>query len=173
MSSKQLNFFTTQEQPEQSVNCKDPEAWQLYIDGASRNNPGLAGVGFCLKKDSKVVCEQGFFVGRKTNNQAEYMALLAGVFFAKEFLKESDKLTVFSDSQLLVRQMSGQYRVKDAQLKKLQAIAYDILSGYTYSFCHIYREDNTRADELANRGIDKKTPFPKRFLDKLKLLDVM
>ncbi len=173
MPGKQLTFFSKKSSPTQTVDCQDQTAWQLYTDGASRNNPGPSGVGFCFKKDEKIVCEQGFFIGKKTNNQAEYMALLVGIFFAKEFIKKSDKLAIFSDSQLLVKQMNKEYKVKDATLKKLQTIAYDLLKGYKYSFCHIYRHDNSQADELANRGLDKKTPLPKRFSDMLKQLDIL
>lgn len=162
MASKQLSLFSKKSETDpKKVGCDDPQAWQLFTDGASRNNPGPSGVGFTLKKDGKPSCEQGFFIGSKTNNQAEYIALVSGIFFAKKFIKKSDKLSIFCDSQLIVRQMNGQYRVKDAQLKKLQIIAYDLLKGYQYSFCHVYRSDNARADELANRGLDKKVTLPK------------
>lgn len=170
---KQLNFFSKESGTPEKVDCEANDVWKLYTDGASRNNPGLSGVGFSLLKNDKVVCEQGFFVGTKTNNQSEYLALIVGVFFAQEFLKKSDKLAVFADSQLLVRQMNKEYRVKDAQLKKLQAIVFELLQGYTYSFCHVYRHDNKRADELANRGVDKQIPLPKKLLDLLIKHDVM
>lgn len=163
--SKQLNLFT---QDDCSINvelCNTSSIWKLYTDGASRCNPGPSGIGFLLLEGDKVVCEQGFFIGIKTNNQAEYMALLVGIFFAKEFMKPADKLAVFADSQLLIRQMNGQYRVRDPQLQKLQNMANDLLRGYNYSFCHIYRDQNVRADELANRGVDKKIPLPKKFVD--------
>ncbi len=162
---EQLNLFTQNDCATSSVRCDEPNIFKLFIDGASRNNPGPSGIGFSLLNGDKVVCEQGFFIGTKTNNQAEYTALLIGIFFAKEFMKPSDKLAVYSDSQLLVRQMNRQYRVRDAQLQKLQMIALELLQGYHHSFCHIYREQNTRADELANRGVDKKTPLPKKFVD--------
>lgn len=164
---EQLNFFTHNEPEKNRIICTEPDVLKLYTDGASRNNPGPSAVGFCLKSGETVICEQGFYIGNKTNNQAEYMALLVGIFFAKEFVKPADKIAVFSDSQLLVRQMNKQYKVKDVQLQKFQMIAYELLCGYTYSFCHIYRKDNMRADELANRGLDKKIPLPKKFLDLL------
>lgn len=170
---KQLNFFSQDLNTSDRVDCDAKDTWKLYTDGASRNNPGLSGVGFCLLKNDKVVCEQGFFVGTKTNNQAEYLALVVGVFFAQEFITKSDKLAVFADSQLLVRQMNKEYRVKDVQLKKLQAIVFELLQGYRYSFCHVYRQDNKRADDLANRGVDKQVPLPKKLLDLLLEHDVM
>lgn len=162
---EQLSLFEQSDCSAHKVRCEEPNIWKLYTDGASRCNPGPSGIGFSLLKGETVVCEQGFYIGNRTNNQAEYMALLVGIFYAKEFMKPSDKLAVFSDSQLLIRQMNRQYRVRDEQLQKLQAIAYDLLKGYQSSFCHIYREQNSRADELANRGVDKKIPLPKNFVD--------
>lgn len=163
----QLNLFTQNEGMADTVHCHEPHVWKLYTDGASRCNPGPSGIGFSLMNGDTAVCEQGFFIGDRTNNQAEYTALLVGIFYAKEFMKPSDKIAIFSDSQLLIRQMNRQYRVRDAQLQKLQAIAFDLLRGYQYSFCHIYREQNCRADELANRGVDKKIPLPKKITDML------
>lgn len=164
---EQLNLFENKSESSETVECDDVVVWKLYTDGASRNNPGPSGIGFRLERDNKAVCEQGFYIGKKTNNQAEYIALVAGVFFAREFMKPNDKLAVYADSQLVVRQMSGQYRVKDTELKKLQTILYNLLQDYQYSFCHIYRDQNTRADELANRGLDKKVPLPKKLADVL------
>lgn len=137
----------------------------MFIDGASRNNPGPAGAGFCLMRLDETVCEQGFFLGRCTNNQAEYLALLVGLHFVHEFIEKNQHLTIYSDSQLLVRQMNNMYKIRDPLLKKMQKLVREMLLGYTVTFCHVYREDNVRADFLANRGIDKKVPLPKRFLD--------
>lgn len=162
---EQLSLFGQSDCSSDNIPCEKPNVWKLYTDGASRCNPGPSGIGFSLLNGDTVVCEQGFYIGNRTNNQAEYTALLVGIFYAKEFMKPSDKLTVFSDSQLLIRQMNRQYRVRDTELQKLQAIAFDLLSGYQSSFSHIYREQNGRADELANRGVDKKIPLPKNFVD--------
>lgn len=162
---EQLSLFGKSDCSTNKVRCDEPDIWKLYTDGASRCNPGPSGIGFSLLKGDTVVCEQGFYIGNRTNNQAEYMALLVGIFYAKEFMKPLDKLAVFSDSQLLIRQMNRQYRVRDEQLQRLQAIAFDLLKGYQSSFCHIYREHNSRADELANRGVDKKIPLPKKIVD--------
>lgn len=169
---KQLSFFS-QGSNEPSVDCEAKDIWKLYTDGAARNNPGPAGIGFCLLKNDEVVCEQGFFVGSKTNNQSEYLALVAGIFFAQEFLDKKDSIAVYADSQLLVRQMNGEYRVKDAQLKKMKALVLQLLDGFSSSFCHVYRHDNKRADDLANRGIDKHIPLPKKLSDLLVQHDVI
>lgn len=162
---KQMTLFTAPTTPTNSKEEGEQAIWKLYIDGASRHNPGPSGIGFSLQIQEKVVCEQGFFIGQKTNNQAEYTALLIGILFAKEFVKKNDMLAIYSDSQLLVRQMCGQYRVKDLQLQKLQKIVLDLLQDMQYTFEHIYRTENTRADELANRGVDKKIPLPKKITD--------
>ena len=166
MENKQLTFLSTE------MCCfvdpsLDTKNWKLYIDGASRNNPGLAGAGFCLIKQEETICEQGFFLGVCTNNQAEYYALLIGAFFLQEFVDKKEKVVVYSDSQLLVRQMSKLYKISNPMLKKMQLLACEMLRNHQVSFCHIYREYNVRADFLANRGIDKKVLLPKRFLDLL------
>lgn len=173
MTAKQLTLFERSSAVENSSDCNDQESWKLYTDGSSKSNPGPSGIGFCLKKTDKTVFEQGFFVGKKTNNQAEYLALLIGIFFAKEFIRSSEMLAIYLDSQLIVRQMNGQYRVKDAQLKKLQTVVHELLKNQKHSFCHVYREYNVRADELANRGVDRKTPLPKKVKDLLKQFDIL
>lgn len=172
--NKQLTFFDEEPEIINPVECKKLEqgSYQMHIDGASRNNPGPAGAGFSLKCDDTLLCEQGFFVGHRTNNQAEYFALLLGLFFAKEYLEKNTTLLVFSDSQLLVRQMTGIYKIKDPLLQKMRAVALQLMHDYKVSFCHVYREKNVRADFLANRGIDKLVPMPKRFMDMLLKHDI-
>lgn len=142
--------------------------WRLFIDGASKNNPGPAGSGFVLFKNNEVVCSQGFYLGTKTNNQAEYYALVLGIFFTKKYMKKTERLTVISDSQLLVRQMNGIYKVKDASLRQLKDLSVFWLRGYTCAFEHVLREYNKLADEMANRGVEKKVSVPQEFLDCLK-----
>ncbi len=164
MENKQLTFLS-QEVESLTQKPSSAHSWNMFIDGASRNNPGPSGAGFCLKRQDETICEQGFFLGKRTNNQAEYFALLLGVFFVQEFVDKKDALIIYSDSQLLVRQMNGQYKISNPLLKKMQKLAYEMLHGYNVTFCHVYREHNVRADFLANRGIDKKVPLPKRFFD--------
>lgn len=174
MKNNQLTFIHVGVAGVQSETCKESntEKWKLCIDGASRNNPGPSGAGLCLSYGEETVFEQGFFLGTRTNNQAEYFALLAGLFFAHEFLAKKDQLVIYSDSQLLVRQMNGIYKVRDPILKKMQEVAFNLCHDYNVTFCHIYREYNVRADFLANRGVDKLVPLPKKFVDMLRLHDV-
>ena len=118
-----------------------------------------------MKKGKETIFEQGFFLGDRTNNQAEYFALLLAIFFIDQYAQKGDLILIHSDSQLLVRQMLGMYVVRDPMLKKMKELAQHMLRGHDVKFCHIYREQNQQADLLANRGIDKKIALPKKFLD--------
>ncbi len=172
--NKQLSFFDQEDQIENPKECASTAqtVGRMYIDGASRNNPGKAGAGFSLARGDVKLCEQGFFVGHRTNNQAEYFALLLGLYFAKEYLEKDESLLVFSDSQLLVRQMMGIYKIKDPWLKKIKIVAEHLMKDYKITFCHVRRELNERADFLANRGIDKAVLMPKKFVDLLQNYDI-
>jgi ribonuclease HI len=138
--------------------------WELFIDGAARNNPGPAGAGIYLLKENIPVLQKGFYLGEKTNNQAEYLALLLGLFLAKNHLQDNDVLLIKSDSQLLVRQLTGQYKIKDLTLCNLFTCAKQLLVGLSYEICHILRDQNRVADNLANHGIDKKIKVPREFM---------
>lgn len=147
---KQLSIF-----PNAPTNI-DKAHWVLYIDGASRGNPGLAGAGIFLSKNHEVVAKNSYFLGPKTNNQAEYLALIYGLKVLMEQMPEKkDHLTIYSDSELLVRQMKGIYKIKNQDLKKLYDDAMALLCGMNYKIEHIRREKNTIADYLANRALDQ------------------
>jgi ribonuclease HI len=140
--------------------------WHLFFDGASRSNPGLAGAGICLIRMGELMYRRGFFLGHRTNNQAEYLALLLGLFYAHKQLNAGDYLIIASDSELLIKQMHGAYRVRDAVLKKFFDIAHGFLgqTNITYKFIHVVREKNQEADAMANKGIDKKISMPVEFI---------
>lgn len=138
------------------------ETYELFVDGASRGNPGPSGIGLCLRKDDQWLFQEGFFLGAATNNQAEYIALIAGVVFARDYVAGHGHLSIISDSQLLVRQLQGIYKVKDARLQILFGKAQALLQGMNYAVKHVLREHNTCADALANRGIDEKRCVPER-----------
>lgn len=128
--------------------------WLLMVDGAARGNPGEAGCGAVIyNEDGTVVKELSRYLGRATNNVAEYEGLLMGL---EALLKMGQRrIRVQSDSQLLVRQLSGQYRVKDEKLKLLFAKAVALLRQFDgYRILHVPRESNKLADRLANQGID-------------------
>ncbi|HXG38059.1 MAG TPA: ribonuclease HI family protein [Bacteroidota bacterium] len=128
-----------------------------FIDGASRNNPGEAGIGIILKDEKGSTLKKEFgYIGKATNNIAEYKALLACLKTAHAI--PCNKLIVHSDSELLVRQMNGEYRVKDATLKRYFVQAHQLIQSapFEVEVKHIVREHNREADQLANLGIDTK-----------------
>lgn len=131
-----------------------PKQWLLMVDGAARGNPGEAGCGAVITDENGVIVKElSRYLGRTTNNVAEYEGLLMGL---KALLKLGQKhIVVQSDSQLLVRQLNGEYRVKDEKLKMLFAQAMRLLRQFgSYRIVHVRREMNKSADRLANRGID-------------------
>jgi len=160
---KQLFLFDDLDNTQKSSVKKKPALWRLYVDGASRNNPGPSGAGLCIFKDGRAVEKHGFYLGKRTNNQAEYLALLLGIFFLKKQVSTTDFVEVISDSQLLVRQLLGAYRVKNAELQPLHLVAKQMLAPMTHKVIHVLREKNTIADELANKGIDEKIGVPDEF----------
>lgn len=139
------------------------DRWQLYVDGASRHNPGLSGAGVYLLKNNVPVVKQGFFLGIKTNNQAEYSALLLGIFFAQRHMAPEDVLLINTDSELMVKQLSGEYKIKNSHLLILYNCIKERLATMNYAVRHVMRKDNSIADKLANLGIDKKLPVPQEF----------
>ena len=126
----------------------------VRVDGASRGNPGPAGIGAVVEfgggSAPKELCA---YIGETTNNVAEYRALLRGLVEAEKIAPAS--LTVRSDSELLVRQLNGQYKVKAGHLKPLFLDALRRLRAFPAArILHVGREENAAADFLANRAID-------------------
>ncbi|HET6477041.1 MAG TPA: Nif3-like dinuclear metal center hexameric protein [Thermoleophilia bacterium] len=133
---------------------RDDDRFHLYTDGGARGNPGPAGIGArLLTAAGDVVEELADFIGRATNNVAEYQALLAGLEIALD--RGVERLDVFLDSELVVRQVNGQYKVKDAGLKPLHRQACLLLSRFhEVDVKHVRREQNAAADALVNQAID-------------------
>ena len=135
-----------------------------HIDGGARGNPGPAGFGVHLADDAgaEVAALYGY-LGATTNNVAEYAALLALLEHAGPLAP--GRLIVRSDSQLLIRQMNGEYKVKDARLKVLQAAAARLAAALgAVAYQHVPREENRDADALANRAMDERAgnvPVPR------------
>ena len=131
---------------------KDDQA-VLYVDGASFGNPGPSGIGLVLAQGDRVLVDLSQDIGWGTNNQAEYRALIAGLNEAIQ--RGIRSLLVRSDSQLLVRQVTGEYKVKDRKLKVLMSEIQGLLSKFEkVRFEHVRRELNERADELAKAGAE-------------------
>ena len=126
-----------------------------HIDGGARGNPGPAGYGVVIEDQSgRKVGARSEYLGHQTNNFAEYQGLIAALEYA---LAHGPKaLKVISDSELLVRQIKGIYKVKNAVLKDLHARAKELISQLDwFSIDHALREHNREADELANEAMDK------------------
>ena len=140
--------------------------WHLFVDGAARNNPGPAGAGIYLTKHQKKELALGFFLGTKTNNQAEYLALLIGLILTLPKIG-SDHLQIVSDSLLLVNQLNGIYRVKNPELQILHHKALKLLANISYDVVHVLREKNKFADEMANFGIDNQITLSYEIKEKL------
>ena len=131
-----------------------PEKVFIYTDGASRGNPGDASLGFAVyDSDNKEVFSYAKALGTQTNNYAEYMAVVEALNFSVE--NKVQNLVVRSDSQLLVRQIQGQYKVKSPGLKPLFMECKGLISQLpNFEIEHVRREDNVKADELANHVLD-------------------
>jgi len=134
----------------------DGKRLRVFSDGAARGNPGPAGAGaVVLDAKGKVLARVGKFLGRQTNNVAEYEGVILGIARAKEL--GATEIEVRADSLLLIRQLEGAYQVKNAALKALHAKAKELLRSFEHvDLRHVPREENTLADEMSNRAIDER-----------------
>ena len=132
--------------------------WLLRCDGASRGNPGPAGAGMVLfDPQGQLQARKGRYLGETTNNVAEYQALLLGLEEARRLGVK--KLRVLADSELMVKQLTGRYRVKSPHLIPLwRAALYALKNFEAWAIAHVPREENHLADAAANRAIDQKAP---------------
>jgi ribonuclease HI len=125
----------------------------VHVDGGSRGNPGLAAVAAVISdEDGTVLEERSETIGVATNNVAEYRALLLGIERAKGL--GADELDLVGDSELIVRQVKGEYKVKDPALRELHARVRQALVGPRWSIRHVRREENAAADALVNAALD-------------------
>jgi ribonuclease HI len=141
---------------EASAAAEAAKRTRLYTDGAARGNPGPAGAGAVIVNvDGHVVAKVGKFLGDSTNNVAEYMGLILGLKRAKAMgIKE---IEVLSDSELLVKQIHGDYAVKAEHLRPLHDEVQALLKGFQWiQVRHIPREQNAQADAMSNRAIDER-----------------
>jgi ribonuclease HI len=139
----------------------------VFVDGAARGNPGPAGAGIFMLQGQKNILSSGLFLGKKTNNQAEYLALLLAVLSIEKLIADKavsfNRIRFFSDSELMVKQMNNIYRVKNEQLQVLHGIIKARLKKYSATFTHVLRAKNADADALANIGVDLKKKVPTGF----------
>ena len=128
--------------------------YKVFCDGASRSNPGEAAIGVSIQENDDEIYTISEAIGIASNNVAEYKSLI----FALQYSHENNylNLEIFLDSKLVVEQINGNFKVKSDNLKKLNSDALNLLKKFdSISIKHIYREQNKRADQLANMALDK------------------
>jgi ribonuclease HI len=127
----------------------------VNVDGGARGNPGPAAIAAVLREPGgEIIEERGERIGRATNNVAEYRALLLGIELAAG--QGAKELELVGDSELIVRQVKGEYKVKDATMKELHAEVRRALAGFdSWTIRHVRREHNAEADRLVNEALDR------------------
>ena len=126
----------------------------IYVDGASRGNPGPSGIGIVIEdREGATKVKISSYIGRTTNNQAEYRALIVGLREAVRL--KAEHVDIMSDSELLVEQVCGRYKVRSPKLRSLFEEVKELLAGFRSSaISYIPREQNRVADALANQAFD-------------------
>jgi len=133
---------------------KDADLIVVNVDGASKGNPGESGIGVAIfDKDLNLINEACDYLGVATNNVAEYKALILGIKLSTKY--NAKRVLFKADSELMVKQIKGEYRVKNAQLKLLFTEAQSFLKKLpNWKIMHVPREENKEADLLANKGVE-------------------
>ncbi|CAN5576633.1 hypothetical protein BH20ACT15_BH20ACT15_10800 [soil metagenome] len=125
----------------------------VNVDGGARGNPGPAAVAAVASVGGEVLAERSEAIGDATNNVAEYRAMLLGISLAREL--EADEVELIGDSELIVKQVRGEYKVKQEHLRPLRAQVVEALAGLgSWTIRNVPREDNERADALVNEALD-------------------
>jgi len=138
-----------------------PVAWKIHIDGAARGNPGPAAYAFIIHKEGSPPLEEKGTLGTMTNNLAEYTALVRAL--ERAHAQGAQRLIIHSDSELLVKQMNGEYRVKNPDLRVLYDRARELSGQFKQVVIrHVPREHNSRADQLCNEALDEAAPEGRR-----------
>ena len=130
------------------------KAIEIYIDGASKGNPGHAGIGVIICQNGQVLKNISSYIGQTTNNVAEYTALIQAL--QEALILKAENIAINTDSQLLYRQMKKEYRVKHPLISSLYTQAMHLVSAFKdVNINHISRENNRGADRLATQAIKK------------------
>ena len=138
---------------------------KLFTDGGARGNPGPSAIGCVLYINEQKVDSFSECIGKGTNNQAEYKALLIGLELAQK--NKVEELDCFLDSELVVKQLNKEYKVKDAELAKIFVKIWNLVQEFKkVTFAHVRREQNKEADALVNKALEslKDRPYGKGFL---------
>jgi ribonuclease HI len=135
--------------------------YTIYTDGGSRRNPGPAAAGYTIEGEGMRRIEHGEYLGVTTNNVAEYSAAILALNKLKSVIgaerAAAAHVRLMADSELLVRQVNGEYKVKDAELKKLFVDLYNARQDFAkVTFTHVRREANADADRMVNEALDRK-----------------
>jgi ribonuclease HI len=138
----------------QDIKIFPTSEYLLRFDGCSKGNPGLSGAGAVIYKNNAEIWGKSAFVGLKnTNNEAEYMGLIIGLQEACNL--KIKHLSVEGDSMIVIKQMTGDFKVKSSRLSVLHDNASELAANFeSITFAHIYRKNNTRADELSNIAVE-------------------
>ena len=134
----------------------------IYTDGGARGNPGPSAIGVVIFQEGEAPKKYGEYIGEGTNNQAEYKAVVFALkkvkqLFSKQKAKEAE-ITVFSDSELLVKHLNHQYKIKEGELQSLFLEVWNLALDFKQvNFQHIKREKNKEADEMVNQALDAQT----------------
>jgi len=139
-------------------------AWLLYADGAARGNPGPAAYGYVLRDaGGETIDARGAYMGETTNNHAEYMAVIEGLASAKT--RGATRVSVQADSELIVRQLTGRYKIKHPRMKELAAQVRELAAAFEdVSYEYIPRAQNAAADALVNEALDAEGYTKKEFI---------
>lgn len=130
--------------------------YNIYSDGGARGNPGPAAIGFVVYEKDKEIHKDKKFIGEQTNNYAEYFAVIDAMNYCINNNLHTCEIKFFLDSQLVVKQLNKEYKIKDENLKKMAKTIFTLLNKFTYvSFTHIPRADNKAADKLVNEALDQ------------------
>ncbi|MFC6767753.1 ribonuclease HI [Natrinema soli] len=126
----------------------------VYFDGGSRGNPGPAGIGWVIVTGDGIVAEDGETIGTATNNQAEYEALIAALEAARDY--DYDEVHVRGDSELIVKQVRGEYDTNNPELREKRVTVHELLQSFDeWTLEYVPREANDRADGLVNEALDQ------------------
>jgi ribonuclease HI len=138
---------------------------KIYSDGGARGNPGPAGIGFIVFKNDQEIFSHSAFLGNSTNNIAEHKAIMLALKYLLESKIQADQIECFLDSELVVKQLRGEYKIKNNNLLIIAQKTFLILDKLSQSGCgqviftHIPREKNSQADALANQAMDSGTLY--------------
>jgi len=129
---------------------------KIYVDGGSRGNPGKAAAAFVVIENGKVLTKQGYYIGERTNNEAEYSSVIYALRWLSESKEDYINVQLFLDSELVTKQLKGQYKMKSKNLmpllKEARFLEKKISSKVTYK--NIPREENRLADRMVNKVLD-------------------